>query len=114
MKKYVKKKDLCNIIMPSEETRVLGFNKYKKPDKAPSIIYADLECILEKIDGCKNNPENQSAANVSQHIPSMSTISSFGSIGNNHDVDKGRDCMKTFSESLRKHTKKILVLKRKK
>ena len=22
-------------------------------DKAPFIIYADLECVIEKIDGCK-------------------------------------------------------------
>ena len=24
------------------------------------IIYADLECIIEKIDGFENNPENSS------------------------------------------------------
>ena len=40
-------------------------------------IYADLECIIEKIDGCKNNLQNLSTANASEHIPSsfsMSTI----------------------------------------
>ena len=42
------------------DTKILGFNQYKKSEKAPFIIYADLECILEKIDGCKNNPENSS------------------------------------------------------
>ena len=44
---------------------------------------------MEKIDGCKNNPENLSTAKISEHIPSsfsMSTISSFRSIENNHDV----------------------------
>ena len=44
--------------MPSEETKILEFNQYQKSDKAPAIIYADLECIIEKIDRCKNNPEN--------------------------------------------------------
>ena len=29
--------------MPSEETKVLDFNQYQKSDKAPFIIYADLE-----------------------------------------------------------------------
>ena len=46
----------------------------------PFIIYADLECIIEKIDGCKNNPKISSATNVSEHIPpgfSMSTVSSL-------------------------------------
>ena len=30
----------------------------EKSDKAPCIIYIDLECLLVKFDGCKNNPEN--------------------------------------------------------
>ena len=73
-------KDFCNIIMPSDNTKVLEFNQYQKSDKTPFIIYADLECTIEKIDGCKNNPENSSTTKGSQHIPSsfsMSTISSF-------------------------------------
>ena len=45
-------------MLSSEDTKVLEFNQYKKTDKAPFIIYADLECLIEKTDGCKNNPEN--------------------------------------------------------
>ena len=37
--------------------------------KAPFISYADLECLIEKINGCKNNPENLSTTKVSKHIP---------------------------------------------
>ena len=51
-------KGFCNVIMPSEDTKILEFNQYQKPDKAPFTIYVDLECIIEKIVGCKNNPEN--------------------------------------------------------
>ena len=57
---------------------MLEFNQYKKSDKAPFIIYADLESIVEKIVGCKNIPENSSKTKVSEHISSvfsMSTIS---------------------------------------
>ena len=39
--------------MPSENTKILEFNQYQKSNKVPSIIYADLQCIIEKIDGCK-------------------------------------------------------------
>ena len=66
--------------MPSEDTKILEFNQYQKSDKTPFIISADLECTIEKIYGCKNNPENLSTAKVSEHIPSgfsMSTISSL-------------------------------------
>ena len=44
--------------MPSEDTTILEFNQYQKPDKAQFTIYGDLECLIEKIDGCKNHPEN--------------------------------------------------------
>ena len=43
----------------------------------PFVIYADLESLLEKIDGCKNNPEKSF------------TI----------DVYRGKYCMRNFCES---------------
>ena len=46
--------------MPFEATKTLEFNQYQKSDKTTFIIYADLECIIENIDGFKNNPENSS------------------------------------------------------
>ena len=78
--------------MPSEDTKILKLSQYQKSDKTPFIIYADLECILEKIDGWKNNPKNSSTTKVSEHIPSgfsMSTISAFRSIENKHNVYRG-------------------------
>ena len=57
--------------MPFEETKILRFNQYQKSYKAPFIIYADLECIIEKSDGYKNNPENSSTTKVSGHIPQV-------------------------------------------
>ena len=54
---------------------------------------------MEKIDGYKNNPENSSTTKVSEDILSgfsMSTILSFKSIENKHDVYKGKDCIKNL------------------
>ena len=42
----------------------------------------------------------------------MSTISSFKSIENKHDVYRGKNCMKTFCESLREHAMEIITLKK--
>ena len=83
--------------MPFKGTKILEFNQYQKSDKTPFIIYVCLECIIEKIDGCKNNPENSSTTKVSEHVPSgfpMSRISSFRSIENKHDVYRGTKCTK--------------------
>ena len=75
--------------MPSEDNEILRFNQYQKSDKAPFIIYADFQCVIEKFDGCKNNSENSSTTKISEHIPSgfsMSKISSFRSMENKHDI----------------------------
>ena len=55
--------------------------------------------MIEKIDGYKNNPENSSTTKVSEHIPSvssLSTISSFRSIENQHDVYRSKDRIEMF------------------
>ena len=100
--------------MPFEDTKILEFNQYQKSDKAPFLIYADLECIIKKIDGCKNNPQNASTTKVSEHIPSgfsMSRVSLFRSIENKHHVCRGKDCMKKLCEFLREHAIKIINFK---
>ena len=68
--KVCENKDFCNIIMHFEDNKILELRQYQKFDKAPFIIYADLECLVEKIDGCKNNAENSSTTNVGEHMPS--------------------------------------------
>ena len=96
--------------MPSEDTKILEFNQYKKFDKAPFIIFADIECIKEK---CKNNSENSSTTKVSKHVLSglsVSTISSFRSTENTHDVYRGKNCIKKVCGSLREQAMKILNL----
>ena len=110
-------KTFCNIVMPSEDSKILEYNQYQKSDKAPFIIYGDLVCLIEKIDGCINNPEKSSTEKVGKHISSaffISTILSFKSIENKHDAQRGKDCMKKFCESLRKHATEIINFKKKK
>ena len=82
-----------------EDTKILEFNQKQKSDKAPLIIYPDCECLLEKIDTYKSNPEKSSTTDVSKHNPSgfsKSTISSFKNIENKYDLRRSKDCMKTF------------------
>ena len=72
--------------MSFEDTEILEFNQYQKSNKGPFILH--LKSLIEKIDECKNNPENSSATKASEHIPSdflMSTTSSFNSLGNQYD-----------------------------
>ena len=69
------------IVMPPEDMKMLELNQYQKFDKGIFIIYADLECLIEKIDGGKNNLANASTTKVHGHIPDFlsSTILLFKS-----------------------------------
>ena len=46
-KSICENKNFCNFVMPSEDTKVLKFNQNQKSNKAPFIIYAVLECLLD-------------------------------------------------------------------
>ena len=62
-------KHIFNVIMLSEDTKILKLNQYHKFHKSPFIIYPDLDCIIETTDRCENNPENLSTLKISEHIP---------------------------------------------
>ena len=74
-KKVCENKYFYNIVMPCKESKIVEFNLYQKFDKGTFIIYANFECLIEKIEGCKNNPENPSTIKVEKHISSGFSIS---------------------------------------
>ena len=43
--------------MPNEDNKILKCNHGKKLLKVPFMIYTGLECFLEKMHSCQNNPE---------------------------------------------------------
>ena len=59
--------EFCKVKILSADTKILEFNQYQKSDEKPFIIYAKLECLREKIDECKSNPENSSTIKVGEH-----------------------------------------------
>ena len=66
--------------MSYKDAKILVFNQHLKTDKVPFITYANLESLIGKTDGYKNNPERSSTIKLNEHIPSgfwLSTIPSF-------------------------------------
>ena len=89
----------CNITLRSDGTKILEFNQYQKRDKAPFIIYAHVETLIEKIDGCTNNPKKSPLTKAIEPIPlgfSVSSLSSFRIIESTHGVYRDKNFMKTF------------------
>ena len=53
--------------MPNKDNNKIKYNQGEKSIKLPFIIYADLECLLEKINTCYNNPEESSTTTITLH-----------------------------------------------
>ena len=53
--------DYCYVKMPDEDSKILKYNHEDKSLKAPFMIYADLECQLEKMHSCQNDLEKSYA-----------------------------------------------------
>ena len=43
--------------MPTNDNNAITYNQGEKSIKLPFIVYADLECLLEKTSSFYNNPE---------------------------------------------------------
>ena len=56
--------------MPNECNITLKYNHGEKSLKDPFMIYADLECLLEKMHSCQNNPEKPYTEKKCLYMPS--------------------------------------------
>ena len=53
--------------MPNEDNKILKYNHREKSLKVPIMIYADLECLLEKVHSCQNNVEKSYTEKKAKH-----------------------------------------------
>ena len=42
--------------MPTKDNNTIKYNQGEKSIKMPFTIYADLDCLLEKMSTCQSNP----------------------------------------------------------
>ena len=99
--------------MPNENNRILKYNPGGKSLKVPFIIYANLECLLEKINTCQNNNNKSYTEKKAKHEPSgysLVTCSSFDKSKTKHKYYRGKDCMEKFCKNLRDQEMKIKSL----
>ena len=115
-KKICENRNYCNVEMPNECNKIIKQNQGEKCIKSSFIIYTDLECLLEKISTCYNNPEKSSTTEINKHTPSgysLFTHCSFDETKNKLDYYRSEDCMKKFCKDLRKHATKIINYEKK-
>ena len=103
--------------MPTKDNNIIKYNHGEKSIKMLFTIYADLECLLEKMDTCKNDPNKSSTTKINKHIPlgySIFKHCSFDESKNKLNYYRGHDCMEKFCKDLREHSTKIINYEKKK
>ena len=103
--------------MPTKGNNIIKYNQGEKSINMPFTIYADLDCLLEKMGTCQNNPNKSSTTKINKHTPlgySIFTHCSFNESKNKLNYYRGDDCMKNFCKDLREHPTKIINYEKKK
>ena len=85
--------DTYGTAIPTEKHNILELNREMTSDKVACIIYADMKSLIKKVDGCANNLENSSTAQIGERIRcrySISKIWAFNHTENKHTLSWGR------------------------
>ena len=59
-----------NNITIIKDNNILNYNPGEKCMKVPLVICADLECLLENISSCHNDPNKSSTTKINKHTSS--------------------------------------------
>ena len=108
--------NFCHLKMPDEDNKILKYIPGEKSLKVRFIIYADLECLLSKINTCINNPEKSYTEKKATHRPSGYSLvkcCSFDNSKNEQKYYRGEDCIKIFCKDLKDQTMKIINYEKK-
>ena len=65
-KKICENHDYCHVEMPTKDNNIIKYNHGEKSMKLPFLIYTDLECLLEKMSICQNNPNKSSTTKINK------------------------------------------------
>ena len=61
--------------MPTKDYNTIKYNQGEKSMKLPFTIYADLECLLEKMSTCQNNPNESIVYNQNKQTHTIRLFS---------------------------------------
>ena len=70
----------------------------EKSLKVPFIIYVDLECLLKKMQSCKNSPENSYTEKKVRHGAQWAHLMIPK---NRHCFYRGKDCIEKYCKDLK-------------
>ncbi|XP_011687463.1 PREDICTED: uncharacterized protein LOC105449778 [Wasmannia auropunctata] len=92
----------CAVELPKEDAKWLTFGKHGNKERVPFVVYADLECVLEKMD--PNLPESQ---HHKVHSIACYIHCSFNDALSGYRCRRDKDCVAWFVEELKELAHKV-------
>ncbi|XP_036146615.1 uncharacterized protein LOC118646876 [Monomorium pharaonis] len=90
----------CAIQLPSEDNKWLSFKNYNRKERVPFVVYADLECVLKKL-----NTDPRMPTYASQHHEVFSVgyymHCTYDESLSRYRFHRGKNCVAWFAEQLR-------------
>ncbi|XP_048488462.1 uncharacterized protein LOC125491183 isoform X1 [Plutella xylostella] len=93
-----------------KEGSFLQFKNYERKQNMPFVIYADLETMLVKYEGCENDPNIASTSTLQRHVPIAFAYQIVCTLDDSYDKFvsyRGVDCIARFIECLNRDVRKI-------
>ncbi|XP_070158058.1 uncharacterized protein [Polyergus mexicanus] len=89
----------CGIILPTNDDKWLQFHNYGRKERLPFVVYADLECVLEK-----KEEKRTSNTSIVQHYKVYSAgyyaRCAFDDASSTYKAYRGEDCVSWFVKEL--------------
>jgi uncharacterized C2H2 Zn-finger protein len=106
---------VCRIEMPVPGKDEMCWRKLSARASVPFVVYADLEAITAKVQGCTPDPANSFTQNLEKQVPCGACAVLVDSEGVMIDefLHRGEDCIKELFVNLRTWAKRVYWKKRK-
>ena len=108
--------DYCYVEMFDKDNSILKYNSEEKHMRVLFIMYVDMECLLENISTCHNDPNKSSTIKIDEHTPSgysLLAYCSFDNTKNRLSYYRGQDCKKMLCKELKEHAKRVIYCEKK-
>ncbi|XP_026825441.1 uncharacterized protein LOC113561963 [Ooceraea biroi] len=95
----------CAIILPNEEDKWLSFTNFNRKERIPFVVYADLECILQKTDDNPKLYQRHQVFSIAYYVRCNYDASLSG-----YRSHRDTDCIVWFIEQLKDLAHRVKVI----
>ncbi|XP_050452135.1 uncharacterized protein LOC126851837 [Cataglyphis hispanica] len=90
----------CAIVLPTEEDKSLNFSNYERKERVPFVVYADLECALER-EKERRTPNASIVQRHKAHSVGYYARCAFDDARSMYRAYRGESCVSWFVRELR-------------